>query len=344
MKWSISVLVTFLLVNNIHAQQETPFVSNVSNTGTAAATFLNIGVSARAIGLGGAFSAVANDASALYWNPAGITLCDRPEIAFNHLEWLVDIHHDFVGAVIPAGRHCFGASVTYLGMPDQKVRTIDQPEGTGNLYSASDLALAASYGFQFTDQFAMGISVKYVLQKIYNSGSSAFAVDLGAHYRPSKMKWLQLGMQIANFGQDLKFSGHDLAQTIDIDPKHNSSDRLPASLDTDSFSLPLIFRFGLAVRPIQTKQHRLLIACDLLHPSNNTESLNVGLEYTFHGFVSLRSGYNSLFERDYQESGGLALGTGLKIYTGGTLFSLDYAWRDFGILNDVSRISCGIRF
>ena len=82
----------------------------------------------------------------------------------------------------------------------------------------------------------------------------------------------------------------------------------------------------------------------MIHPSDNTESLNLGLEYIFHGFAVLRAGYNSFLEKDYQETGGFTFGAGLKIYIAGTLLLLDYAYRDFGILNNVSRVSCGLRF
>lgn len=345
MKKIITTLITLICwILPLTAQQQTPFVSHVSNVGTTAATFLNIGVGARAVGMGGAFTAIANDASALYWNPAGLTLLERPEVTFTHSDWLLDIYHEFVGAVLPAGRHRFGVSLIYLGMPDQVVRTIAEPEGTGKFYNASDLALGATWGFQFTDRFAMGISAKYVRQQIYNSEATAFAVDFGAHYRPTNIKWLQLGMQIANFGTDLKFSGHDLDQKIDIDPDHQSNENLPAALETDPFSLPLNFRFGLAATPVHTKHHRILAAIDLLHPSHNTESLNLGFEYTFHGYVALRAGYNSFLEKDYQETGGLTLGAGLQLYTAGTLVLLDYAWREFGVLHDVGRITCSLRF
>jgi len=345
MKKIITSLVALLCwIPNLLAQQQTPFVSHVSNVGTAAATFLNIGVGARAIGMGSAFTAIANDASALYWNPACLTQLDRPQVPSTHSDWLLDIYHDFIGAVLPVGRHRFGVSLTYLGMPDQVVRTIGQPEGTGNFYNASDLALAVAWGFPFTDQFSLGITAKHVQQQIYNAHAAAWALDFGAHYSPSRIKWLQLGMQIANFGTDLKFSGHDLDRKIDIDPDHQSNDRLPAALETDPFSLPLNFRFGVAAKPIFNKTHQILAAIDLLHPSHNTESLSLGFEYTFRGYVALRGGYESFLEKDYQETGGLTLGAGMKLYAAGTLLVLDYAWRDFGVLNDVGRVSCILQF
>ena len=102
--------------------------------------------------------------------------------------------------------------------------------------------------------------------------------------------------------------------------------------------------FGLTVTPIQNKYNRLITAIDLIHPSNNSESLNVGVEYVFRGAVALRAGYHSLFERDYEISGGLTMGGGVKFYTAGMLLILDYAYRDFGILNMVNRVSCGLRF
>lgn len=339
----IIILINLCLFTYVQAQQ-TPFVGNVSNVGTSAAVFLNIGVGARAVSMGGAYTAVASDASALYWNPAGISQCRHPEVTFTHLNWLLDIYHDYAGAVLPMNQHTFGIGVTYLGMPDQKVRTIEDPEGNGDFYHASDMALAVTYAFRFTDRFAMGISAKYIRQQIYNCSGSAGAIDLGAFYTPSMIPWLKLGMQIANFGTDIRLDGSDLDQKIDIDPVHHSNTRLPAALETDAFSLPLIFRFGLAMDIIDTKKNKLLTAIDLVHPSNNTESLNIGMEYVFRDAFALRAGHQSVFERDYRTSGGLTLGTGLTFYSGEMLIILDYAYRDFGILDNVNRFSLGLRF
>ena len=342
-KLPIALLCFLFLTQHTFAQQ-TPFESNVTNVGTTAAAFLNIGVGSRANAMGGAFVAISDDATALYWNPAGISQCVHPEITFNHSDWFLDIYHEFLGAVIPAGRHVFGLSVSYVGIPDQKVRTIAQPEGNGNFYNASDLSLGVSYAFQFTDQFSMGATGKFIRQQIYNSSGVAGAVDLGALYQPSSIKWLSLGMQVANFGSSLRLSGRDVAIKVDNDPKHNSNERLPAKLDTDPFSLPLIFRFGLAMRPVNTRCNRLVTAIDLIHPSNNTESVNLGVEYVFHDLISLRTGYHSLFERDYQTTGGFTFGGGLQLYISQVVLVLDYAYRDYGILHTVDRLSCSIRF
>lgn len=328
---------------NLMAQQ-TPFASSVSNVGTTAATFLNIGVGSRANAMGGAFTAMANDATALYWNPAGLSQCEHPEVTFNHNDWFLDIYHEFIGAVIPAGQHSFGASIIYVGVPDQKVRTIEEPEGNGNYYNASDMMLGLSYAYQFTDQFAMGFTGKYIRQAIYNSAGDAWAIDFGALYHPSFTKWLSLGMEISNFGSTLRFSGRDIDIKVDNDSKYNSNDRLPASLSTDAYPLPLLFRFGLAMRPINTRHNRFVTAIDLIHPSDNTESINVGAEYVYQDIISFRTGYHSLLERDFETAGGFTIGFGLQIYIQKLVIVLDYAYRDFGVLDKVDRFSCSFRF
>ena len=124
-KWLIVLPCLFFIAQHTFAQQ-TPFESNVSNVGTTAAAFLNIGVGSRANAMGGAFVAISDDATALYWNPAGMSQCAHPEITLNHSDWFLDIYHEFVGAVMPAGRHSvvwdagnFATGVYLLKMHDE---------------------------------------------------------------------------------------------------------------------------------------------------------------------------------------------------------------------------------
>ncbi|NIV13319.1 MAG: PorV/PorQ family protein, partial [Aliifodinibius sp.] len=156
------------------------FSGKVSNVGTTAAPFLEIGVGARALGMGGAFVSTANDASALYWNPAGLGRLQQLEVMFVHTEWIADITFDYVGAVLPLGRYgALGASITTLNMGEMQVRTILQPEGTGELFDAKDMALGISYGLNLTDRFSIGFNSKYIYQKIWKETAQGFAIDIG---------------------------------------------------------------------------------------------------------------------------------------------------------------------
>ncbi|MBN2091771.1 PorV/PorQ family protein [candidate division KSB1 bacterium] len=324
--------------------QQPPYGEGVSNVGTTAASFLEIGIGSRAVAMGGAFTAIADDATSLYWNPAGLALCHRPQIIKSHNDWFLDIFQDYFGAVLPLGSHNLGVSINYLAVPDQEVRSIDQPEGTGLFYNSSDLMLGLSYAFRFTDQFSLGTTVKYIHQKIYYCSASAVALDFGAMYEPSIIPWLRLGMQIANFGMDMQMNGRNLDLFVDTDDSHNSNDRIPAGLKTDKYALPLVFRFGLATYALDTQKQTLFFSADLIHPANNTESINFGAEYVFRGMFALRGGYNALFERDYSHTGGLCLGAGINVYIKGTVFKLDYAYHYFGILQTNNRFSIGVGF
>src|SRR5437016_158316 len=89
----IAALATLLLgwaVAPVHAQE----TLGGQRAGTSSATFLRIGVGARAEGMGETFVAVANDPSAIYWNPAGLASLQRTEIAESHVEWPAQISYD----------------------------------------------------------------------------------------------------------------------------------------------------------------------------------------------------------------------------------------------------------
>ncbi|MDZ7413622.1 MAG: UPF0164 family protein, partial [candidate division KSB1 bacterium] len=100
------------------------FVENVSKVGTTSACFLEIEVGARALAMGGAFVATANDASALYWNAAGLARLSRSELHLGHTQWLADMRYDFAGIALPLGSFgTLGASLCALGMDEMEVRT-----------------------------------------------------------------------------------------------------------------------------------------------------------------------------------------------------------------------------
>ena len=323
----------------------TNFAENVTNTGTSAAAFLQIGVGARAQAMGNASAAVTRDATALFWNPAAAAELDGTiNVAFDHTEWFADTNLDFVGAVfnIP-GVGALGVSITNFQMIDQQpVRTILQPEGTGEFYDASDLSLAATYALSLTDRFSAGITAKYVRESLWHEKASTAAFDFGILYR-TKLQGLFLAASVSNFGGDMELEGRDLVRPIDDDPENFSNDQLNARLDTDAFSLPLHFRFGLGYELTASDLHRLTLAADLLHPSDNSEAVNLGAEYTFWNTLSLRGGMVALFETD--RTGGTTFGIGVhRKLLGDLRLAADYTYADWGVLEGTHRATISIAY
>lgn len=317
-----------------------------SKVGTTAAPFLGIAVGARALGMGGAFTATADDATALYWNPAGIAGLDKFQAHFVHSDWLLDLNYDVVGAVIPLeNAGSLGAQLTLLTMPDQEITTTDQAgqEGTGVFYSAGSMALGVSYGRAFTDKFKLGLTGKYVREWIWHESSTAVALDIGSLY-VTDFHGMRIGLNISNFGSDMKMSGRDLLHFSDADgTREGNNGRVLSQWQTDKWPLPLLMRFGLAMEVVKQKDNRLTVALDALHPNDNRESVNIGGEYGYREQFFARAGYKSLFLENSEE--GLTAGLGVKIRTrAGQAFAFDAAYEDFGRFDAVYKYSVSVSY
>ncbi len=315
----------------------------LSKTGLSAATFLSIEVGPRAKAMGGAFVAVADDVSALYWNPSGITRLEGNQLMVAHTEWLAEINHDFVGIALPLGNlGVLGFSLTSVTMPDMLVRTVLQPEGTGERFNASDIAIAGTYAKKLTTRFAIGGSLKYIRQKIFNSTSSTAAVDFGMLFR-TPFRSMDFGMSISNFGGDLVLSGTDTEIEVDVAPEQfGNNDRILANLTTEKFQLPLTLRVGLAMNVMERSQAVLRLAVDGVVPNDNSQYVNIGAELLTMDAFALRGGYRTLFLKDSEE--GLTLGAGVMAAFGNAGITADYAYSRFGILENVHEIALTIRF
>jgi hypothetical protein len=332
-----------LLVTGAFAQDEN-FRSNVSKRGTTAASFLEIGVGARALALGSAFTALADDPTTLYWNVGGLAKLKHHGVIFNHSEWIADINYDFIGGSFNFGQYgAVGISITALTMGEMQVTTIEEPEGNGQIFRASDFAVSLAYAYRLTDRFSIGLNSKVIRQKIWEMSAMGFAVDLGVHY-VTPFKGLNLGMSITNFGTQMKLSGPNSLILHDPNPASSGNNgRIPGELQMASWPLPLNFRIGVAYQLLNTEFHSAVLAIDAEHPNNNYESVSIGGEYVFRKIIALRGGFNSLFLEDSEES--LTLGAGILYpLMENILLRFDFAYADFGLFDNVYKYTVGIDF
>ena len=305
--------------------------------GISAFQFLKIGVGARGVGMGETFVAIANDASALYWNPAGLTEFSDQQVLFTHTEYVVDLHHEFFGGVYHlSGSDALGLSVISLHTPDMEITTEAQPFGTGRYFKYGDLGLGLSYARRMTDQFSFGVTLRYVEETLDVLKMRGMMVDLGTFYRTG-LGSSRFAVVVSNFGANVSPSG----EATEYDgTKVNSF---------QSYSPPTVFKIGFAMEPYETESHRVTTSLELNHPNDNAENLHFGVEYAWNGWLFLRTGLRRtigepLFGRDDTNSGDVTLGFGFIASTALSRISFDYAYANFNLLGSVHRISLGLMF
>ncbi len=322
-----------------------------SKVGTTAAPFLTIGVGSRPQAMGGAFVSMADDAHALFWNPAGLARMPRSEVLMVHSTWLADMSFDFVGACFVLGRAgTLGASATLLSVGEMEITTELEQEGTGRYFDSYDVAGALSYGYMFYDRFSIGATLKYVHQQIWNESASGIAFDVGT-LLITPLHDIRLGMNITNFGTPMRMEGRDLLIFYDPDEvKQGNNDRVYGKIETDRWQLPLTMRIGLSGEVWNTNPNRMTLALDWVVPNDNTEFLNMGAEYAFNEFVYLRAGYRGLRPglayglSPPDTGGGMTFGGGMNFGMSGMAFIVDYAFEYYERLGNVHKYSLSFKF
>ncbi len=312
--------------------------------GTTAAPFLGIGVGARATAMGGAQVAQAQGPSALYWNPSAITDMPTSGVEFSNSNWFVDSRHQHAALVFNAGSlgH-FGVSVNALDYGDELVTTVENPDGTGELWDALDLAVGVSYAKALTDRFAVGGTAKFVRQQIWNESANGVALDLGVTY-DTRFQGIRIGMAMTNFGTDMRLAGPDLRQAVDVEPgEAGNNDRLGANLEVDGWAMPLIFRVGVSAVPFRTADQRVTVSADGNAPSDAAQSANFGAEYAWSELLFVRGGWRQAFGP--AEDGGWTAGFGLRYALNRRLAgTFDYVFQNYQPFGTPQMFTLGVTF
>jgi len=316
------------------------FAGEFSKVGTVGAQFLKIGMGARYVGMGEASVACVNDAYAMYWNPAGLTQLSKMNLSLTNVDWIGDVQLNYVTFGKPLGDYAAcGVSLTALSMGQMEVTTVDEPEGTGETFTASSYSLALGYGRKLTDRFSVGISGKYIWERISEERASGFAFDFGTLFYTG-FKSLRMGMNISNLGSEMKVDGPELDSYYNPEPENPNYDNVKSKLAVDPYDLPLTFRLGLAYDLIETPESKFTVSVEAKHPNDNIQQASFGGEYLWKDILSLRAGYKFNYEEE-----GLTLGGGVKLKAGKkTNLDINYAWADFSRLQNVHRFSLGFEF
>jgi len=299
--------------------------------GTSAGTFLKIGVGARAVGMGESFVAVANDPSAVFWNPAGLASIQRQEVEFSHASWPGDINYEHLAYVLPV-RKLGGSLAFQLGALATEIDETTElnPFGTGRSFFYSDMVAGAAYARRWTDKLLIGGGVKYIREDrgtaVGGPSINTFLVDIGSIYYLG-FGSVRIATALNNFGSSLKPGG---------------SWTSPATGEVrsyDAFDPPMVFRYGVAFEPFENASQRLTTSFEMNQPADNAQVAKAGLEWTLERRFALRTGYN--FGADDLK---FSAGAGFNASIGHSQAQIDYAYTMGQFLTSVHRVSLDLKF
>lgn len=286
------------------------FAASKSDIGTTTATFLKLGVGARASALGETFVAIADDATAPYWNPAGLIQLKKEEIFTMYNKHFQGINHGFLSYARPIdkGKAAIGLSIIGLVADDIEVRENDTLD-PDKISKSTDFAGMLSYATEVAKDMAVGLNVKLIQSKIIDEKSKlAFVGDIGILIKKGD---LSIGASYANLGGKLKYKNSSEKETI-----HQC------------------LKAGVAL--FAMKKH-LLLTLDVNVPNDNEIHYHAGTELLF-GSIALRAGYLT-GPKDKNLGKKFTGGFGLNL----NIISIDYAFVPYGDLDDTHRISLGLR-
>ncbi|MCK4858083.1 MAG: PorV/PorQ family protein [candidate division Zixibacteria bacterium] len=310
-----------------------------SKVGTSGAQFLKLGVGARYTALGDAAVAAVSDGYAMYFNPAALGALDKSHLEFTNIQWIDGVNLNYFSFAKPTGFGSIGVSVTALSSGDIEVTTTEQPNGTGEYYSASSYAIAAGYARRLTDFFSVGVNAKYITEKISEERASGIAFDFGTLLYTG-YKSLRIGMSISNLGPEMSFTGPELNFNYNPAPNNESYDPAQGVLSVDSYDLPLMFRIGVAYDIQYSEDTRMTLVLETRDPTDNEQQGAIGTELALGETFFLRGGWKFNCAEENLTLGG---GINLAVWEA-TDLALNYAWADFGRLSSVHRFSLGFRF
>lgn len=331
-----------------------------TRVGTRGASFLEIGLGARALALAGAGATLQPGVFSMYWNPAGIGHLEQFGAGFSYsaLYADLDIHHFFVGGAMSFIGGILGVGFASLSSGEIRRTTEAFPDGGdprfGDVFDWTSSFVGVYYGRRITDRLVLGGGLKFVREGIEGANANYVGFDGGVTF-VTGLYGVELGASVANIGSESKFRGRDIDRIIDSAEQIFGSTRrdVVVNLESDELQLPTLFRFTVQLDVtgppgalLQAPGHGLLVALDFSDATDSALETAVGLEYSYREILYGRIGKRFFNEdrtdefRDF--SHGLSFGGGLALPALGQKVRLDYAYVDMGELDNVQVFSVEI--
>lgn len=307
--------------------------------GTSGFQFLKVPVDPRGAALGGTVVATADDASALFWNPA-LAARGGTQLGIATTSYVADVALHYAAGYsaldTPLGAFTLGLSVQALDSGEMDVTTeFSGPDGTGETFRLVDLAVGLTVAQALTDLFSYGITGKFVREAAADVATSAGLLDLGVAYRVGDTG-VGFGVAIRNFGFKVSPGGTITRTTLE---------GTVTETEFEGIDPPTTFLLGVSYKPLQAfgfaagSPHDLTVSGQLTNPNDNAERFNFGAEYVWNGLLALRTGYE--FGRD--EASAPSFGAGLVVPGIGPDLRVDYGFNRLDRLGNVHRIGLNLR-
>jgi hypothetical protein len=313
MRFKILCLILIALISCLNGLDE--------NAGTSGFSFLKVNYSARPAAMGNAFTGLANDASAVFFNPSGLVQINKPELQATYMNYMDGINCGSVVYVHPlSSRFVIAGFAQFLTA--KETRTLADASGnyigTAGEFGVSDFLAGISISRYILDILDIGINVKYIQESLDDNVASALAFDISFIHQTTN-KDLKVGFSFKNLGTQL---------TYYTESKYEEK-------------LPSVMTVGFNYHP----QERLYLLLDINKPLDLDFAGRVGAEYMLYENLFLRGGYRSEAS-NWKAGGDLDLFAGMSLGLGFTFrsYKIDYAINSYGDLGFMNQITLGYSF
>jgi len=310
------------------------------DVGTNSGSVLKISIGARSAGMGDAFVGVADDINCIYWNPAGLGTIGKTQFSATHTEWLAETRYEWIGLAQSFTKWVtigIDAALFYTG---QIPRTIESNVGgyeEDGVFDYNNTNFRFAIGSGAYKRVRIGASfqvfqheVNYeniVKQQVSDKSARSTFANLGILYEP--IENLKVGVSFQNIGAEIKGLGErgrneNIPQIIRLGAAYTmivTQEKLPIEQEDE-----------------QSSGNKLIIAVDMIKPSERRIGINLGLEYSLQNGFVLRGGYqsNTDFELLSSLRGGLGYAT--------ANYRIDYAFVPYGDIGNTHRATFTLNF